>query len=887
MDLRDPTEETVSQMNGVSRVLLGVAAMAGVGSVSRLEGGGAEIRRAVLENGLEVLLVPKEGVPLVTVEVAVRAGAFVETPELDGLTHLHEHMFFKANEAIPDQETYLRRLDELGMNWNGSTSHEVVRYFFTLPSGLLEEGLEFMRDAIQTPLFLEDELEKERKVVIGEYDRSEARPEFHLWQALQRALFGKYYSRKNVIGDREVILSATRQKLELIQSTFYVPNNAALILSGEFEPARGLELADAMFGHWERRPDPFDANPVPRHPPLLENDHLVVSQPVQGASIRVGWHGPSVSEEPEETVVADVLYQMLAQPTHPFRRALVDSGLATDVSLSYYTLKYTGPITLAIETRPETALGALEVAREQLDALARGALLDEESLRRAQRDLVNEEIFEREKAREFAITLGFWWSVGGTEYYVRYPEMVESVTLEDVRSFVRRYLSRNHVVVAMVSDEASEAHGIRPETLRQAFDRREGEARERELQKIDLASGASLVVSRSSSASVAAFQVHFRGTVDRVTTANAGIEELLLNTLADRFKRDHLDVLNRLGVRLSVSANPDYSTLAVECLRPSLEQAIELTAEALLRQSFSEEDMERNRARMVTAYRKTMEDPDRRVVHVVNQTFFPPGHPYRAYPGGTEESLRSLSLADLAAHRHRLLAARQLLFVGVGDVDADSLRAAIERHFGSLEPGESTPGDVPELAGAAETRLSVEPRDIPTNYVIGRFRAPAPGEPDHEALQLALRILSRRLWLEVRSKRALTYAVASGMSVRARSMGYLYVSTTRPGLAVEVMLDTVDELISTPISETDLRAAALTSSTAEYLRMEAPGEQASRLARETILRGDPGAAFRIVEALEPLRPADIQAVLEKYVRNIHFGVLGPADELDAEIFRRK
>src|SRR5262245_20617510 len=105
------------------------------------------IRASVLPNGLEVVLLPRHGVPLATVEVAVRAGACIEPPELNGLSHLHEHMFFKANRAYPDQPTYLRRLDALGASWNGSTSTEVVRYHFTVPSRLLREGLEFLRDA--------------------------------------------------------------------------------------------------------------------------------------------------------------------------------------------------------------------------------------------------------------------------------------------------------------------------------------------------------------------------------------------------------------------------------------------------------------------------------------------------------------------------------------------------------------------------------------------------------------------------------------------------------------------------------------------------------------------------------------------------------------------
>jgi len=131
----------------------------------------SNIQNKVLKNGLEVIVIENHMVPLVTIEIAVKNGAFVETPEYDGLAHLYEHMFFKANKNIRSQEAYLKRMRELGISFNGTTSSERVNYYFTLPIDSISEGMQFMKDAIRYPLFLADELERERQVVIGEYDR--------------------------------------------------------------------------------------------------------------------------------------------------------------------------------------------------------------------------------------------------------------------------------------------------------------------------------------------------------------------------------------------------------------------------------------------------------------------------------------------------------------------------------------------------------------------------------------------------------------------------------------------------------------------------------------------------------------------------------------------
>ena len=100
-----------------------------------------------LDNGLEVIVIENHSVPLVTVELDVKNGSYTESPEYDGLSHLYEHMFFKANASIPNQEAYMERLRELGATFNGTTSEERVNYFITFPKDSLEQGMVFMYNA--------------------------------------------------------------------------------------------------------------------------------------------------------------------------------------------------------------------------------------------------------------------------------------------------------------------------------------------------------------------------------------------------------------------------------------------------------------------------------------------------------------------------------------------------------------------------------------------------------------------------------------------------------------------------------------------------------------------------------------------------------------------
>src|SRR6202022_3565761 len=175
----------------------------------------SDIASKVLSNGLEVVVLEDHSVPIVTIELAVRHGSFTEPPELNGLSHLYEHMFFKANRAIANAEQYLQRIGQLGIAYNGETREEVVEYYFPPPSPNLRAAMNFMRDATRYPLFDEAEFDRERQVVIGEIDRNESEPGHYLNKEMNERLFYKYPSRKHPLGDRKTVAGATTAMMRL------------------------------------------------------------------------------------------------------------------------------------------------------------------------------------------------------------------------------------------------------------------------------------------------------------------------------------------------------------------------------------------------------------------------------------------------------------------------------------------------------------------------------------------------------------------------------------------------------------------------------------------------------------------------------------------------
>jgi zinc protease len=420
------------------------------------------IFRTQLKNGLDVIVVENPIVPLATIEINVHNGAFTEPPEYDGLSHLYEHMFFKANEMIPNQERFLERGRELGMTWNGTTSEERVNYFFTFSTDSLWQGLEFMNAAVRTPLFKEEELIKERPVVTGEYDRAESNPFYHLAVAVNKKLWHKYYSHKNVIGDRNVILTADYNKMKTIQNRYYIPNNACLLVSGDVKHEEVFAMAEKIFGSWERGENPFIKYPAPDHPPLQKSELVVVEKPVRAITIQIAMHGPSVGKDPKATYAADVFSYILNQRNSKFYKNLVESGLLTSVSIGYYTLDKTGPITIFGQTSAAKYDAAVKAIFDEMGKFTDADYYTDEQLDAAKNQLEINETYGQERPSNFVHTVGFWWAVAGLDYYMSYVDRLREVTRQDIDGYVRTYIQgAPYVMGVLVSPDERQKISIK------------------------------------------------------------------------------------------------------------------------------------------------------------------------------------------------------------------------------------------------------------------------------------------------------------------------------------------------------------------------------------------------------------------------------------------
>lgn len=443
--------------------LLGGSALPAAAQRAELE---KVIQRKVLPNGLEVIVFEAHGVPIVTAEITVRNGSFTQSPQFAGLAHLYEHMYFKANDQYPNPDDYIERASELGAVFNASTREEQVNYYLTLSSDSLEEGLKFLVAPLLGPKFRAEELERERQVVIGEYDRNESSPFFRLEEAMGKKLWTTEWSRKNVIGDRQVISTTTPEKMRAIRDLYYVPNNSVLIISGDVNPAAAFAMAERIFAPWKRGEDPFVKAPVPPIPPLKRNEGVIVEEDVNAVTVIIQWHGPSVRKDEDATFVADVYSDVLNNQQSRFQKRLVDSGLWQGVVVNYYTLNNVGPISVSGQTSPEKLRTAMAALYKELAESAKPGYFTQEELEATKATRAVSSAFGRERASDFSHTIGFWWAASGLEYYMKYVDEMAKRTPADLRSYATKYIiGKPHIVGVMMTPQDRARLKLTPDEL--------------------------------------------------------------------------------------------------------------------------------------------------------------------------------------------------------------------------------------------------------------------------------------------------------------------------------------------------------------------------------------------------------------------------------------
>jgi zinc protease len=398
--------------------------------------------------------------------------------------------------------------------------------------------------------------------------------------------------------------------------------------------------------------------------------------------------------------------------------------------------------------------------------------------------------------------------------------------------------------------------------------------------------GMKVIVKRRPASPTVAAGLFFRGGSQNLTPETAGIESFTLRSATEGsklFPRQKLrKETSRLGTVISAGSNYDYSAISLVSTKEGFDLSWKMFVDVALNPAFASDDVERVRANTITALRSQSDSPEGSLEALSERTVYA-GHAYANSPEGTVENLSKFKLTDITAYHRKLLQTSRMLLVVVGDVDPEGFRREITASFGGVPRGDYKEVALP-MPGFNQPSVDVATKPTQTNYVKGTFAAPPLGHSDYYAMRTAVTILQSAVFQEVRVKRNLSYAPDAELHSFAANTGAISVSSVNANEAVRVMLGEIKKLREQTVDEEAIAQMAGFFLTTHYIKQESNAAQAGELAQYELIGGGWRNSLEFLDRMRKVKPAEVQAAANKYMRNLRFTVVGNSADVDRTIF---
>lgn len=755
--------------------------------------------KTVLDNGLTVLTKEVNTAPVVTAQIWYRVGSRNEAAGITGISHQLEHLLFKGTSDRPIQ--FGRLFSALGSNSNAFTSYDMTAYFGTVASDKLEAMLMLEADRMVNTVAGENELKSERTVVLSELDGGNNSPGTRLYREVMLAAYPDNSYGWPVIGYRPDVENYTVEDIQNYYRTFYRPDNATLVIVGNFETAATLKKVKEIFGAIAAPAKPktlitAEAQSLkpPRPEPKSAKEPIRLKEPGSVPFLQAVYPNLPKINDPDVPALEVMDSILTAGRSSRFNQSLVETGLATGVSGSLSSMIGTGWYFVSATPTEGKSLDELDRLILQEIAKLQTQPVTQAELDRAKINMRSSYILGNRDISSQAIQIGYNHTVAQDyRYSDRYLQAVAKVTIADVQRVAQKYLQSDRRVVGYFEPSVITANaGTTPSNAH-------AETTFTPSKPVDPAEVAQYL---PPSALTAQALVPPQVKPDRFTLSN-GIKVLLLSdrstptiTLVGELNagsgfdqpdkaglasvtaqnitngtttKDALALAARLedrGARLGFSAGRESVGISGVALADDLPIVIDQMADLLQNATFPAKEFDLNLQRNLQSLKSELDNPSSLARRIFQSTIYPAGHPFNAMR--TEDSLKSLTREDLINFYKTYYRPDTMILTIMGDFEPAKVKALLEEKLGSWQAqGKPPQFNFPKMVNFAATKEKQSALAGKTQAItiMGHPSIARADRQYYPALLLNQVLggdtLASRLGTEIRDRLGLTYGIYS------------------------------------------------------------------------------------------------------------------------------
>lgn len=407
------------------------------------------VREVVLDSGLKVLLLENHKSPSVTFQVWYRIGSRNEKDGKSGLSHFLEHMMFKGTPSVKPEE-YARIIAKNGGRSNAFTTSDVTVYFATMSRDKIGIEIELEADRMANALLGEAYFEAEKKVIQEERRlRTDDNPTAALDEVTSAVAFTVHPYRRPVIGWMDDIQNLTRQDLVDHYKLYYAPNNAFIVVTGDFSTDEILPKIKAAFEKIPRGPEPPKMRA--EEPPQNGERRIIFKKEAELPFILMFYHAPNLKSP--DNFALDVLTVVLAsgRSSRLYHEVVYQKRLARSVDANYSSVSIDpGGFTVTAQLMPGKVPAEVEHEIDALLEKLKSEPITERELQKAKNQIESSFVFAQDSIFGQATKIGYYETTGGWRQMDQYIDGIRQVTREDIRRVAKQYLDRDRRTVGVL-----------------------------------------------------------------------------------------------------------------------------------------------------------------------------------------------------------------------------------------------------------------------------------------------------------------------------------------------------------------------------------------------------------------------------------------------------
>jgi zinc protease len=744
-----------------------------------------------LKNGLRVILHQDTSTPVVAVNLWYHVGSKNEAPGRTGFAHLFEHMMFQGSKNYVDG---YRGVDELGGNVNGTTDQDRTYYFEVVPSNTLERVLYLEADRMGNLLdaMSQEKLDNQRDVVKNERrQRVDNVPYGTMSERIGDIMYpvGHPYH-WSVIGSMEDLSAASLDDVKSFFRQYYAPNNAVLVLAGDYDEKQAKAWIEKYFGPIAKGAE--ITRPNPAMPKLSGEVRKTYEENVPLPRLSMVWHS-TPAYAPDEAAL-DMLSSILStgRGSRLQTNLIYGKELAQQVGAFNSTSEIAGLFQVTAFAKPGKTLDEIEKEiNAEIERLKKEPPTAEE-MARALNIRESGAIYGLQtvfgKGSQLSSYAGY---LNKADYFQNDIDRYRKVTAADVQRVANQYLTANRLVMNYVQGKGTmmppKPDANKP-TSNVAKKKDDALIAKQEamlppiganpkftlpaIEKTKLSSGMNVWIVKQSELPIVSMNLVLNagGTLD--TAEKSGAASFTASMLTQGTKtRSAIEIANQLqsiGASVNAGAGWDSSNISMQTLTKNLDPALDIFADVAVNPSFpaSEFEIIRRRAIVGFAQRKASATA---VADVVYNRVLYGEQPYGRQLSGDEKSVKALTRDDLVNFYSTKYRPNDATLIVVGDVETKMLMPKLEKAFANWKSGSNSDAMMAKVG--SETMMAKpgvylvdKPGAAQSSVSIGQVGVQR-ATPDFYAIQVMNSILggggTARLFMNLREDKGYTYGAYS------------------------------------------------------------------------------------------------------------------------------